>query len=306
MKTANCRRRAFTLIELLVVIAIISILAGLLLPAVQKAREAANRISCANNLKQIGLAMHLYHSTFELLPPSRLSDLHCTWAVLILPYLEQDNLYRLWDIPKTYYEQTDPARQTPVKTFYCPSRRSPSEAPRLSISGDQDDDTNPELGPHTPGALGDYGVCLGTEGCDGFDCEGAANGSFRVKEIPPWATWWGDKAPAPVNFGMITDGLTNTVLAGDKHVPRPQWGHGWLDCSLWNGDYPTCSGRGAGPNYPLAGDINSLQPVFGSFHPTICQFVFADGSVRPISVGVDPVTLGLLANPNDGQRVPDF
>jgi prepilin-type N-terminal cleavage/methylation domain-containing protein len=162
-------RRGFTLIEMLVVISIIALLIGLLLPAVQRVREAANRISCANNLKQIGLAMHHYHLTFEVLPStfSRDGEDATTWCVLLLPYLEQSNLYNQWDLSKGYYDQTDAARLARVPNYFCATRRSPGTDPQFSSSGDQkvvQCDNISTLGPNVPGALGDYAANLGGQG----------------------------------------------------------------------------------------------------------------------------------------------
>ena len=103
-------RAGFTLIELLVVIGIIAILIGLLLPAVQKVREAAARVTCTNNLKQLGIAIHGYHEVNNKLPPSRVSDLHATWAVFIMPFIDQQAVYKEWNLDDTYYNQSAGAR----------------------------------------------------------------------------------------------------------------------------------------------------------------------------------------------------
>src|ERR671924_125914 len=95
-------RGGFTLIELLVVIAIIAVLIALLVPAVQKVREAAARTQCANNLKQIGIAIHSYADVKKSLPPDRMANDWATWAVLIQPYIEQDNVFKLWDLTRRY------------------------------------------------------------------------------------------------------------------------------------------------------------------------------------------------------------
>jgi prepilin-type N-terminal cleavage/methylation domain-containing protein len=169
-------RPGFTLIELLVVIAIIALLVGMLLPAVQKVREAANRTSCANNLSQIGKAMLLYHDDFHHFPPVAIRDQGASWMVLILPYLEGGNHYKQWNLDQTYYQQNDLARLTQVQNYFCPSRRLAMDPPQASISGDVQYKAVPTgqvdangcqivnyvpVTPHVPGALSDYAGNLG-------------------------------------------------------------------------------------------------------------------------------------------------
>ena len=132
-------KRGFTLVELLVVIAIIGILIGMLLPAVQTVREAARRTHCMNNLRQIGLATISFHDAMNAFPPSRLSshrdafsweryDGPASWFVRIMPFIEQNNLYKEWDLRADYEKQLDLAVDTPVSTFICSSRRSTDNA----------------------------------------------------------------------------------------------------------------------------------------------------------------------------------
>jgi prepilin-type N-terminal cleavage/methylation domain-containing protein/prepilin-type processing-associated H-X9-DG protein len=285
-------RRGFTLIELLVVIAVISILMGLLLPAVQRVREAANRMSCGNNLKQLGLAMHDYHDTMGALPPNKLKEGYATWAVLILPHLEQANAFRLWDLRRTYQEQAPAAREAVVKTYFCPSRRTSRTPPTLSVAGDTHGTFGgPET--HKPGALGDYAVCIDTSMHDAVE-ETCPNmrGVFQAER--------------GYTFANISDGLSNTLLVGEKQVGLGRHGRGPTDCSIYNGGSFTCSARTVSRQFALTTDPRLDAIVFGSRHTQVVQFVYCDGHVRAVPVHTDLYVLELAVMRNDGMVIPDY
>ncbi len=300
------RHSAFTLVELLVVIAIIGVLVALLLPAVQQAREASRRAHCLNNLKQMGLAIHNYHDIYKCLPNSR-RDAHHTWAIAILPFMEQQSFYESWNFTRTYYQQTQAVRETIVKTYYCPSRRSPpgnciSEAPT-----DYPDNTS---GPQYGGACSDYAANSGSVGTD-YWWDRQNNGATVTPARGPFiimTNWSTNASPALVpgrRFIHITDGLSHTLFIGDKHVQvgkttvQLQGTHKGDGC-IYNGDKGHAF-RYAGPSFLLVRNLQDLAATrFGSYHPGVCQFVLGDGSVRAIRVNIDGTNLGYLADIADG------
>ena len=292
--TRNVVRRAFTLIELLVVIAIISTLIGMLLPAVQKAREAAARASCGNNLHQLGMAAHNYEGANGRLPPSRLTVGGATWLVLLLPQMEQDNLYRRWDVTLPYYLQKPVARLGSVKNYFCPSRRTSSDNPGGSSFGDAPSDPAWGSAVQVPGAMSDYAAVIDASGFDSPNVGTSTNGdggAFRLG--------------TGVRLLDFPDGTSNTFLIGEKHIPLNKNGVGWWDCSSYNGDYYQCSCRAAGGLYPLTTDLFDTGWKFGSRHTQVVLFCFADGHVQSVSTMTDRYKLYLYNQRNDGEVIPE-
>jgi prepilin-type N-terminal cleavage/methylation domain-containing protein/prepilin-type processing-associated H-X9-DG protein len=302
-------RFGFTLIELLVVIAIIGVLIALLLPAVQKVREAANRAKCANNLKQLGLAMHSYHDAYGVLPYARSGGRpqDNSWAVLVLPYIEQGPLYALFatpipngsggfyamnqdsglnDLNRGEFQATG-ALSVQVPTFYCPSRRSPGPDAESQNGGATYDNEQ--------GACGDYGANFGDDKPDGsIDYN---SGVFHDNDL----------YAVGIRFAEITDGLSNTLLLGEKHIPLGSFGAIPGDFCIYASKDSETVGRFAGSNQPLAaGPSERLNNQFGSYHPGLVQFAFCDGHVQPIKTATPGSVLGLLANRSDGQTIPNY
>jgi prepilin-type N-terminal cleavage/methylation domain-containing protein/prepilin-type processing-associated H-X9-DG protein len=325
--TARRSARGFTLIELLVVIAIIAILIGLLLPAVQKVREAAARAKCTNNLKQLGLAFHAYHDQNNVLPPDRIAPGgFVTWAVLILPNIEQNSTYAMWNRAKRYIDQpnnssgmTDPTvtnDPTPhnFTTFLCPTRRDVG----IGFSSGE-----PGATPDRPGGVGDYATCVGTLDNDTNPDMSVSNGmiiiarwSFTDSSNTQVANW-----SSQTTLTDVTDGTSNTLMIGEKHVrPMSRWGQ-HEDRSIYNGsnavNYRRRAGiMASGLKHPIVADENDNTPTgqivnnvdssnecFGGPHAGACMFAFGDGSVRAVKSSVDIATLTALASRNDGQPI---
>ncbi|QDS91843.1 Type II secretion system protein G precursor [Roseimaritima multifibrata] len=334
--THNRRRFGFTLVELLVVIAIIGVLVGLLLPAVQAAREAARRMQCSNNLKQMGLAIHNHESTFKYMPawgkdiaaadypspPNPLGQNAAHGPLLhLLPYLEQKSLYDLYDPKRSYLDPInmpapwgtlDPGAFTPVTAYLCPS--TPGDPPgdygtyfeSIGLPGGSFNaprtDYSPIRGLHRTLAV-----------CAGMPDVSTNNGMLGSTDLErKWS----------IKMSEVTDGLSNTILFGEqagrqklyfrnKSTPGSTLLDGGLTLNSYYGDQNIArqlrgySGASiADPEQPGCSAINvyNLNGLY-AFHPGGVQVVLGDGSVRFVSETTSATVFGSLVTRDGGEVV---
>lgn len=315
------QRKAFTLVELLVVIAIIGVLVALLLPAVQAAREAARRAQCANNLRQIGIALHNYESAMQTFPPGFISQVTGTWPgggndpvpesgpgwsffAMILPQVEQTALHQQINFGKPITDSVNqPARSTTLPMYRCPSdtwKRPVTAYPTsLNIT---------DLAPVS------YVGCLG-----GGNPSNAPAYTAMYEQQPFNGMFHRNES---VTIGDIRDGTSNTIGIGERSSMFAPNG--------WAGVIPTAQtvfspeiaaqrgqtvGQTARPAITMAavhvrsGGPNAAGGSPGGFwapHPGGCYFLLMDSSTRPIQTDVDLTVFRALAGRNDGIPISQF
>jgi len=287
MRSLHRRKVGFTLIELLVVIAIIAVLIGLLLPAVQKVREAAARMTCSNNLKQMGISVHSFHDANGFLPQNggvgfnynTASPNSWSWLAQLLPYVEQDNLFRLGGLgnnPTPPMNASLPITATNIKTFNCPSDPQPqiTWTNRANVGGQPFAPTNYKGVCGSNWAWGSFQFVGPTGSNNGLD---AGNGMFFRTDHRRRLTLLG-----------VTDGLTNTLMVGEDlpsrntHCSWPFFNHATGTVAI-----PLNNALIAGqPGFNNPGDWPNVYS-FRSAHTGGSNFALGDGSVRFVRQAID-------------------
>jgi prepilin-type N-terminal cleavage/methylation domain-containing protein/prepilin-type processing-associated H-X9-DG protein len=288
-------RAGFTLIELLVVIAIIAILIGLLLPAVQKVREAAARMSCSNNLKQIALATHGYHDAVGELPPALSGTLtksdikYSTYCVWILPHIEQDNVYRTAVKNGTNYNVNFPLGTNKIKTYLCPGSQE-----ELSKSTSEAANGQVNYTTHYYGNLGPIGTNSTTGTAYQIRTVGAQGNYSLVGALQ-------------VNVGArietVSDGTSNTLLYGESSK------NGWKHYRSWIRGWDSDSSGACVTGKNIVNPINAQDYTSGNFnnislssnHSGGVNIALVDGSIRFLRDSTPMDTLFRLASRNGGE-----
>jgi prepilin-type N-terminal cleavage/methylation domain-containing protein len=303
----------FTLVELLVVIAIIGVLVALLLPAVQSAREAARRMRCSNNLKQIAVGAQNFHDAKSAFPSgSRLTtppDMYFSnWAINILPFIEQQNLFSKYDdTVVNVHANNKLVRETFIDTYTCPSEVKPKQILTPESAGPNGN------APYMQGSYrGMSGVsATGFDQWAGFPSEVTVNMSRGPGLRGMFHNDWPGGPTQPERVATITDGTSNTLFVGERSTRTRQvrgtfWANSFNLYALSGAyaqsatllpDYDAC-GR-------IASDIAQCKYGWGSFHTQTLHFAFGDGSVRIIRNNIDMQVFTYMATIGNGETFAD-